>query len=155
MVTESSGVGHLYAKSEISIALSADIHPTAAIGCGIIIDHATGIVISETAVVKNNVSILQSVTLGYTGKTSGARRPKIREGVMISAEAKILGNIEVGKGAKVGAGSIVLTKLYRCITTTAGVQARIVSRPENEIPSMDMDQYFNNASRSFENDDSI
>ena len=89
------------------------------------LDHATGIVIGETAVVENNVSILQSVTLGGTGKTSGDRHPKIREGVMIGAGAKILGNIEVGKGAKIGAGSVVLQAIPPH-TTAAGVPARIV-----------------------------
>ncbi len=72
------------------------------------LDHATGIVVGETAVIEDDVSILQSVTLGGTGKTSGDRHPKIREGVMIGAGAKILGNIEVGRGAKIGAGSVVL-----------------------------------------------
>ena len=77
-----------------------DIHPAAKIGRGIMLDHATGIV-GETAVIEDDVSILQSVTLGGTGKTSGDRHPKIREGVMIGAGAKILGNIEVGRGAKI------------------------------------------------------
>jgi hypothetical protein len=75
-----------------------DIHPAAKIGRGIMLDHATGIVVGETAVIEDDVSILQSVTLGGTGKTSGDRHPKIREGVMIGAGAKILGNIEVGRG---------------------------------------------------------
>ncbi|MGC6761831.1 serine O-acetyltransferase, partial [Escherichia coli] len=83
------------------------IHPAARIGHGIMLDHATGIVIGETAVVENDVSILQSVTLGGTGKTGGDRHPTVREGVMIGAGAKILGNIEIGRGAKIGAGSVV------------------------------------------------
>ncbi len=77
------------------------------------LDHATGIVVGETAVIEDDVSILQSVTLGGTGKTSGDRHPKIREGVMIGAGAKILGNIEVGRGAKIGAGSVVLQPVPR------------------------------------------
>ncbi len=85
-----------------------DIHPAAKIGRGIMLDHATGIVVGETAVIENDVSILQSVTLGGTGKSGGDRHPKIREGVMIGAGAKILGNIEVGRGAKIGAGSVAL-----------------------------------------------
>ena len=83
-------------------------------------DHATGIVIGETAVVENDVSILQSVTLGGTGKTGGDRHPKVREGVMIGAGAKILGNIEIGRGAKIGAGSVVLHRPrthHRCRCT--------------------------------------
>ena len=83
------------------------MHPAARIGKGIMFDHATGIVVGETAVIENDVSILQSVTLGGTGKESGDRHPKIREGVMIGAGAKVLGNIEVGMGAKIGAGSVV------------------------------------------------
>lgn len=89
-----------------------DIHPAAKIGRGIMLDHATGIVVGETAVIEDDVSILQSVTLGGTGKTSGDRHPKIREGVMIGAGAKILGNIEVGRGAKIGAGRLC-SSLYR------------------------------------------
>lgn len=85
------------------------------------LDHATGIVVGETAVIENDVSILQSVTLGGTGKTSGDRHPKIREGVMIGAGAKILGNIEVGRGAKIGAGSVVLQPVPPH-TTAAGVR---------------------------------
>ena len=90
------------------MTFQVDIHPAAKIGRGIMLDHATGIVVGETAVIENDVSILQSVTLGGTGKSGGDRHPKIREGVMIGAGAKILGNIEVGRGAKIGAGSVVL-----------------------------------------------
>lgn len=144
----------IYLQNQISVAFGVDIHPAATIGCGIMLDHATGIVIGETAVVENNVSILQSVTLGGTGKTSGDRHPKIREGVMIGAGAKILGNIEVGKGAKIGAGSVVLQAIPPH-TTAAGVPARIVGRPESDTPSMDMDQYFNGTNHGFEYGDGI
>ncbi|HEI8868698.1 TPA: serine O-acetyltransferase [Serratia odorifera] len=144
----------IYLQNQISVAFGVDIHPAANIGCGIMLDHATGIVIGETAVVENDVSILQSVTLGGTGKTSGDRHPKIREGVMIGAGAKILGNIEVGKGAKIGAGSVVLQPVPPH-TTAAGVPARIVGRPESDKPSMDMDQYFNGSNRGFEYGDGI
>ena len=92
----------------MSAEFGVDIHPGARMGSGIMLDHATGLVIGETAVVGNNVSILQSVTLGGTGKDEGDRHPKIGDGVLISAGAKILGNIRVGEGAKVGAGSVVL-----------------------------------------------
>ena len=125
-----------------------------AVGHGIMLDHATGIVIGETAVVENDVSILQSVTLGGTGKTSGDRHPKIREGVMIGAGAKILGNIEVGRGAKIGAGSVVLQPVPPH-TTAAGVPARIVGKPASDKPSMDMDQHFNGTVPGFEFGDGI
>lgn len=93
------------------------------------LDHATGIVIGETAVIDNDVSILQDVTLGGTGKECGDRHPKIREGVMIGAGAKILGNIEVGEGAKIGSCSVVLQAVPPH-TTVAGVPAKIVGRPK-------------------------
>ena len=123
-------------------------------GHGIMLDHATGIVIGETAVVENDVSILQSVTLGGTGKTGGDRHPKVREGVMIGAGAKILGNIEIGRGAKIGAGSVVLHEVP-AHTTVAGVPARIVGRPDSEKPSFDMDQHFNGVVPGFECGDGI
>uniref|UniRef100_A0A6V7KDV8 serine O-acetyltransferase n=1 Tax=Bracon brevicornis TaxID=1563983 RepID=A0A6V7KDV8_9HYME len=144
----------IYFQNQISVSFGVDIHPAATIGCGIMLDHATGIVIGETAVVENDVSILQSVTLGGTGKTSGDRHPKISEGVMIGAGAKILGNIEVGRGAKIGAGSVVLQPVP-AHTTAAGVPARIVGRPESDKPAMDMDQYFNGINRGFEYGDGI
>lgn len=144
----------IYMQNQISVAFGVDIHPAATIGCGIMIDHATGIVIGETAVVENNVSILQSVTLGGTGKTSGDRHPKIREGVMIGAGAKILGNIEVGKGAKIGAGSVVLQTVAPH-TTAAGVPARTIGLPESDIPSMEMNQSFNEKNCIFENGSGI
>ena len=133
---------------------AVDIHPAAKIGRGIMLDHATGIVVGETAVIEDDVSILQSVTLGGTGKTSGDRHPKIREGVMIGAGAKILGNIEVGRGAKIGAGSVVLQPVPPH-TTAAGVPARIVGKPESDKPAMDMDQHFNGIHHTFEYGDGI
>ncbi|MBW7981084.1 serine O-acetyltransferase [Enterobacillus tribolii] len=144
----------IYLQNQISVVFGVDIHPAARIGCGIMLDHATGIVIGETAVVENDVSILQSVTLGGTGKEGGDRHPKIREGVMIGAGAKILGNIEVGCGAKIGAGSVVLQAVPPH-TTAAGVPARIVGRPDSDKPSMDMDQHFNGVSQGFEFGDGI
>ncbi|QHM73031.1 serine O-acetyltransferase [Mixta intestinalis] len=144
----------VYLQNEISVSFAVDIHPAARIGNGIMLDHATGIVIGETAVVENDVSILQSVTLGGTGKTSGDRHPKIREGVMIGAGAKILGNIEVGRGAKIGAGSVVLQPVPPH-TTAAGVPARIVGKPASDKPSMDMDQHFNGMVPGFEFGDGI
>ena len=129
----------LYLQNQISVVFGVDVHPAARIGKGIMFDHATGIVVGETAVIEDDVSILQSVTLGGTGKESGDRHPKIREGVMIRAGAKVLGNIEVGMGAKIGAGSVVINPVPPH-TTVAGVPAKIVGRPECDKPSLDMDQ---------------
>ncbi|CAK4069922.1 serine O-acetyltransferase [Vibrio sp. MarTm2] len=143
-----------YLQNQISVACQVDIHPAARIGRGIMLDHATGIVIGETAVVENDVSILQDVTLGGTGKECGDRHPKIREGVMIGAGAKILGNIEVGEGAKIGSCSVVLQPVP-AHTTVAGVPAKIVGRPKTDKPSLDMDQQFNGKSQSFIGGDGI
>ncbi len=128
----------LLLQNRISMVFSVDIHPAAQIGSGIMFDHATGIVIGETAVVEDNVSIMQAVTLGGTGKESGDRHPKVRAGVLISAGAKILGNIEIGTGAKVGAGSVVL-KSVAPHTTVAGVPAKVVGCPNTETPALEMD----------------
>lgn len=144
----------IYIQNAASVAFAVDIHPAAFIGHGIMFDHATNIVIGETAVVENDVSILQSVTLGGTGKTSGDRHPKIREGVMIGAGAKILGNIEVGKGAKIGAGSVVLHTIPPH-TTAAGIPARIVGKPDSSKPSIEMDQHFNGILSNFKFGDGI
>lgn len=117
-----------------------DIHPAARIGSGVMLDHGTGIVIGETSVVEDNVSILQSVTLGGTGKEHGDRHPKIRHGVLIGAGAKILGNIEIGAMSKVAAGSVVL-KDVPAHCTVAGVPAKVVRLHHNaSFPSFDMDQ---------------
>lgn len=95
-------------QSRVSEAFAVDIHPGAKIGGGIVLDHATGIVIGETAVIGNGVTILHNVTLGGTGKVVGDRHPKIGDGVLIGAGANVLGNIRIGEGAKIGAGSVVL-----------------------------------------------
>ncbi|MGL5225160.1 MAG: serine O-acetyltransferase, partial [Aeromonas sp.] len=129
----------LYLQNQISVVFGVDVHPAARIGKGIMFDHATGIVIGETAVIEDDVSILQNVTLGGTGNESGDRHPKIREGVMIGAGAKVLGNIEVGRGAKIGAGSVVINPVPPH-TTVVGVPAKIVGRPGCDKPSLDMDQ---------------
>jgi len=104
-------------------------------------DHATGIVIGETAVIEDNVSILQSVTLGGTGNEQGDRHPKIRAGVLIGAGAKVLGNIEVGEGARIGAGSVVLTAVPPH-TTAVGVPAKIIGKPDCPCPAQSMNQNF-------------
>jgi len=131
----------LFFQNRMSSEFGVDIHPAAKMGYGIMLDHATGLVIGETAVVGNNVSILQSVTLGGTGKDEGDRHPKICDGVLISAGAKILGNICVGEGAKVGAGSVVLEAVPPH-TTVAGVPAKIVGRPASDQPAREMQHDF-------------
>ena len=130
-----------FLQNRISEVMGADIHPAARIGHGVMLDHGTGIVVGETAVIGNNVSILQGVTLGGTGKEGGDRHPKVRSGVMIGAGAKILGNIEIGEGAKVGAGSIVLHPVAPH-TTVVGNPARQVGKPRHARPALDMDQSF-------------
>ncbi|NTF56315.1 serine O-acetyltransferase [Agrobacterium rhizogenes] len=123
-----------------SLVFGPDIHPAAKIGASIMLDHGSGIVIGETAVIEDEVSILQNVTLGGTGKQTGDRHPKIRHGVMIGAGAKILGNIEVGAFSKVAAGSVVVKPVPpHC--TVAGVPAVVVRiHPADEIPAETMDQ---------------
>jgi serine O-acetyltransferase len=126
-------------QSRISEVLGVDIHPAAQMGRGIMLDHGSGLVIGETAVVEDEVSILQDVTLGGTGKETGDRHPKIRRGALIGAGAKILGNIEVGIGAKVGAGSVVVSPVA-AHTSVAGVPARIVGKPSSDLPGISMEQ---------------
>ena len=129
----------LYLQSRSSAVFQTDINPAARMGKGIFIDHATGVVIGETAVVEDDVSMLHGVTLGGTGKTGGDRHPKIRHGVLIGAGAKILGNIEIGHCSKVAAGSVVL-KSVENNKTVAGVPARIVGETGCDEPSRAMDQ---------------
>lgn len=129
----------LYIQSRNSIVSGVDIRPAAQIGQGVMFDHATGIVVGETAVIEDNVSILQGVTLGGTGKVGGNRHPKVRSHVMIGSGAKILGNIEIGEGAKVGAGSVVLQAVAPC-TTVAGVPAVKVGEPKTSAPCNEMNQ---------------
>jgi serine O-acetyltransferase len=127
-----------YFQSRISEVFSLDIHPAAWIGRGIMIDHAHSIVIGETAVVGNNVSMLHSVTLGGTGKQDDDRHPKIGDGVLIGAGAKILGNIKVGHCSRIAAGSVVLHDIPPC-KTVAGVPAKIVGTAGCDQPSVSMD----------------
>jgi serine O-acetyltransferase len=128
----------LYLQHRISEVFAVDIHPAARIGKGILIDHATGVVIGETAVVGDDVSMLHEVTLGGTGKDTGDRHPKVGNGVLIGAGAKILGNVSIGTGSKIGAGSVVLCDVPPH-TTVAGVPARIVGRPKTTKPALQMD----------------
>ena len=129
----------LFIQSRNSEVFGVDIHPACIIGKGIMFDHATGIVIGETSVIEDNVSILQQVTLGGTGNEQGDRHPKIRTGVLIAASATVLGNIEIGEGAKIGAGSVVLTDV-EAHTTVVGVPARVVGKPISEAPAETMNQ---------------
>lgn len=117
----------LYLQSIISQIFAVDIHPAARIGAGILFDHATSIVIGETAVVEDHVSVLHEVTLGGTGKVRGDRHPKVRQGVLIGAGAKILGNVEIGACARIGAGSVVLEDVPPHMTV-AGVPAKVVGK---------------------------
>ena len=129
----------LYLQSRVSEVFAVDIHPAAQIGSGILLDHATGLVIGETAVVGDHVSLLHEVTLGGTGKATGDRHPKIRSGVLIGSGAKILGNVEIGEGAKVAAGSMVLNDVpAHC--TVAGVPAQPVGECTESQPALEMNQ---------------
>lgn len=128
-----------FLQNLISTAFAVDIHPAARIGRGIMFDHATGIVIGETAVVGDNVSFLHNVTLGGTGHEQGDRHPKVGSGVMFGAGASILGNITIGDGAKIGAGSVVLHSVP-AHTTVVGVPAHVTGRPESDMPACDMNQ---------------
>jgi serine O-acetyltransferase len=133
-----------YLQSRSSAVFQTDINPNAPIGRGIFLDHATGLVVGETAVIEDDVSILQDVTLGGTGKETGDRHPKIRRGVLIGAGAKILGNIEIGNCARIAAGSVVL-KSVPPNTTVAGVPAKVIGEAGCPEPSRSMDQLFYDA----------
>lgn len=126
-------------QSRVSEIFAVDIHPAVPVGCGVFIDHGTGLVIGETATVGNDVSILHEVTLGGTGKERGDRHPKVRDGVLLCAGAKVLGNVEIGRDAKVGAGSVVLNDVPAG-ATVAGVPARIVAWSSGTVPALEMDQ---------------
>ena len=128
----------LYLQSLIALVYSVDIHPAASIGKGILLDHATGFVAGETTVIENDVSILHEVTLGGTGKERGDRHPKIRSGVLIGAGAKILGNVEIGEGARVGASSVVLNDVAAHVSV-AGVPAKEIGLIRDSSPALGMD----------------
>ena len=134
----------LYLQNRVSEVFGVDAHPAARIGRGIMIDHATGVVIGATAVIEDDVSMLHEVTLGGTGKESGDRHPKVRQGVLIGAGAKILGNVEIGAGSRVGAGSVVLSDVPpHC--TVVGVPAKVVGCAGCDRPSERMDHRVNTA----------
>jgi serine O-acetyltransferase len=135
----------LYLQSRASAVLQVDIHPAVPIGRGIMLDHAHGLVVGETAVIEDDVSILQGVTLGGTGKVDGDRHPKIRRGVLIGAGAQILGNIEVGACSRVAAGSVVLRDVPPNVTVV-GVPAKVIGKAECPEPSRAMNQMLPNES---------
>ena len=129
----------LYLQSRSSAVFQTDINPAAVFGRGIFLDHATGLVVGETAKIGNGVSILHDVTLGGTGKAGGDRHPKIADGVMLGAGAKILGNISVGACSRVAAGSVVLVDVP-ANSTVAGVPAKVVGSAGCSDPARSMDQ---------------
>ncbi len=135
----------LYLQSRSSEVFQTDIHPAAKIGRGIFLDHATGLVVGATAVIEDDVSLLQNVTLGGTGKEAGDRHPKVRRGAMIGAGAKVLGNIEVGEYARVAAGSVVLRPVP-AHTTVAGVPAKVIRTATPDEPARAMDQILSDLS---------
>jgi serine O-acetyltransferase len=128
----------LHFQSRMSELFQVDVHPAARLGQGVFIDHGTGVVIGETAVVGDDVSMLHGVTLGGTGAQRGDRHPKIGKGVLLGAGAKVLGNITVGDYAKVASGSVVL-KPVPAGCTVAGVPARLVNCPTEAAPARTMD----------------
>lgn len=135
----------LYLQSRASSVFQTDIHPAATFGRGLFFDHATGIVIGSTAVIEDDVSLLQGVTLGGTGKEHGDRHPKVRRGVLIGAGASVLGNIEVGHCARIAAGSVVLKAVPPCVTV-AGVPARVIGEAGCPEPARNMDQVIDSGS---------
>lgn len=129
----------LYLQSRASIVFQVDINPAVPMGQGIMLDHGTGLVIGETAVVGDNVSMLQGVTLGGTGKSDQDRHPKIGNGVLIGAGAKVLGNINIGDCSRIGAGSVVLKDVPPRVTV-AGVPAKVIGEAGCAQPALVMDQ---------------
>ena len=131
----------LYLQNQISQQFGVDIHPGATLGSGIMLDHATALVIGETSVLGDNISILHSVTLGGTGCEQGKRHPTIGNGVLISVGAKVLGNINVGEGAKIAAGSVVLSDVP-AHATVAGVPAMAVGNGAVDMPAITMEHFW-------------
>ncbi|HEV3157808.1 MAG TPA: serine O-acetyltransferase [Candidatus Baltobacteraceae bacterium] len=131
----------LHLNARATRRLGIDIHPASRFGRGIFIDHGTGLVVGETSVIGDDVSMLQGVTLGGTGKEHGDRHPKVHSGVLLGAGAKVLGNITIGTNARVGAGSVVLQSVP-AYCTAVGIPARIVRNEDRVAPATSMDQHF-------------
>ena len=129
----------LFIQSRIADVFDIDIHPAATIGRGLMVDHGTGVVIGATAVLGDDISMLHAVTLGGSGTCVERRHPRVGDGVLIAAGAKLLGPIAIGRGAKIAAGSVVLDDVPE-FSTVAGVPARVVGAPHKHAPSLDMDQ---------------
>lgn len=128
-----------YISQKAARKTGIEIHPGATIGKGFFIDHGSGVIIGETAIVGDNVTLYQGVTLGGTGKETGKRHPTLEDNVMVSAGAKIIGSFTVGENSKIGAGSVVLDEVPpNC--TVVGVPGRIVKRDNERVPRSDMDQ---------------
>lgn len=135
--------GHYFRARKISQKAARktgiEIHPGAVIGKGFFIDHGSGVIIGETTIIGDNVTLYQGVTLGGTGKESGKRHPTLCDNVMVSAGAKVIGSFTVGENSKIGAGSVVLEEVPpNC--TVVGVPGRIVKRDNIKVPRSDMDQ---------------
>jgi serine O-acetyltransferase len=131
----------LFLQNRIASVFDIDIHPAAAIGRGLMVDHGTGVVIGETAVLGNDISMLHSVTLGGSGTHAGRRHPHVEDGVLIASGAKLLGPITIGRGAKIAAGSVVLNDVPE-FSTAAGVPAHIIGAPHKHAPALNMDHCF-------------
>jgi serine O-acetyltransferase len=138
----------LYLQSRSSDVFQTEIHPAARFGKGIFLDHATGLVVGETAVIEDDVSLLQDVTLGGTGKEARDRHPKVRRGAMIGAGAKILGNIEIGSYARIAAGALVLQSVPPK-ATVAGIPAKIVKASEKSSRVQALDQILKSLSYEY------
>jgi serine O-acetyltransferase len=138
----------LYLQSRSSDVFQTDIHPAVPFGRGIFLDHATGLVVGETAQVDDDVSLLQNVTLGGTGKDAGDRHPKVRQGVIIGAGAKILGNIEIGAFARIAAGSVVLHSVAP-YSTVAGVPAKVIKKSTATEPPRHIDEVLSDFSNGY------
>lgn len=136
-----------FLQSRMSSVFQMDIHPMTRIGGGVFFDHGTGIVLGQTAVIEDDVSIMQNVTLGGTGKETGDRHPKVRQGVLVGAGAKVLGNIELGRCSRVAASSVVLNPVP-ALATVAGIPAKIVGVADSDddgcMPSISMDHHMPN-----------
>jgi serine O-acetyltransferase len=134
----------LFLQNRIASVFDVDIHPGATIGWGLMVDHGTGVVIGETALIGNNVSMLHSVTLGGSGTAQARRHPQVGDGVLIASGAKLLGPISIGRGAKIAAGSVVLADVAE-FNTVAGVPARRVGKAHRRQPALDMNQQLNSS----------